>query len=168
MFTTSMRRVSIVAAIAAGIVGAAAPSASAVPPIDVDTIRISGGRADFGDGLHILGKPSGDATVAWRQSGSTIGATVTGTVYYDDASQGGCARVRVGMYDYSGNRVRPDVNSDVACRTGTGSVATAAVSKSLSQTGSPKPYRVKVTTQVGPGSGATFTDTSSANVYFLD
>jgi hypothetical protein len=104
-FTT--RALGLGLALVAGATLAAAPSANAAAA-GTFAGRINGGVADFGSGLHALGAPTGDGTVAWDFSPTADGsdlivtARVRGTLYWD-AADPGRARVIVTFEDRSQN-----------------------------------------------------------------
>jgi hypothetical protein len=66
--------------------------------------KINGGKADFGSGFHFNGSPSDDAHVKWELSVvngvTTAKATVTGTLYYDNSSGSGTARLRIEAFKF--------------------------------------------------------------------
>ena len=78
-------------------VGAFSPTARAVTVV-TESVKIEGGTADFGSGLHALGTPTGDGSVKWdfTTDGSGLKATVRvqGTLYLDSVDPG-CARVTI-------------------------------------------------------------------------
>ena len=125
---------------------AAAPAHAEV--IDTDGVRIAVhlGKADFGNDDHWFGAPQNDGKLTWNDAGSTRTGTLTGKVYWDDGLSGGCARVKMTLFDSAGHQVG-QATSGSACKAG-GGLASRSVTLKVS---SAKAHRAVITTQAAPG-----------------
>lgn len=167
MNTTTLRRAAAVTALVAGFTAATAGSAQAVVR-DTDPFKIATqwGKADFGSGAHVLGAPKYPGLLSWDESsdGRTVTAKLTGRVYWDDVTSGGCARVRMRLYNTSG-ALSGTVYSAAACRAGgwTGDVTSRSVNMSRA---SETANKVVVTTQKAPGPGGDYVNVGSVTRYW--
>ena len=164
----SIRRLATALGIAAAVVGIATGSASA-SVVDTDTLKIWQGKADFGNGWHVGGAPTGDARLTWDKGSSTITVTLSGTVYWDDILSGGCARVRYRLYTTSGS-IASTVYSTPVCRAGSGNPFSQppqrTYTKSLSH---PQAFKAHIVAQKAPGSGGPWTnDGGETRFYGVD
>lgn len=103
--------------------------------VDTESVKIEGGTADFGSGLHALGSPTGDGTVKWDFTSDSSGLKATvrvqGTLYLDSVDPG-CARVTI-EFKSSSDGTGPSLatrHADV-CVTTTGHNANDATNKKL-------------------------------------
>jgi hypothetical protein len=166
MKTSSIRRAATVATLVAGISMGAAGSAQAVVR-DVDPFKIAVwlGKADFGRGNHLWGSPERNGVLIWDEStnGRNVTATLSGRVYWDDVTSGGCARIRMRLYTTSGT-LAGTAYSAAACRSGgwTGTVPHRAVNLSLN---SLTAHKVVVTAQKAPGGSGPWTNEESVTRY---
>lgn len=137
MRTSSVHRTTAAMALVAGVIMLGASPASAVIR-DTDPVKIAapGGKADFGSGGHHLGAPDGSGRLSFDDltdsPKNTIRVTLTGRVYWDDGSSGGCALVRMRIFSLSGAKLTT-VYSEPVCRVGDGVVKSRSVSISSSQ-----------------------------------
>jgi len=79
----------------------------------VETFKIDGGQADFGDDPHLLGAPQGDAVVCWLNSGKVA---VLGKLYSDNFRDPHTASVRIRFRRTSG-ALTPSVRKSVTSQT---------------------------------------------------
>jgi hypothetical protein len=167
MKTSSVRRAATVAALVAGISAGAAGSAQAVVR-DVDPFKIAEflGKADFGKGDHVAGSPVHNGVLSWDEStnGRTVTATLSGRVYWDDLTSGGCARIRMRLYTTTG-QLAGTVFSPAACRAGgwTGTVPYRTVNMSLSSTTA---HMAVVTTQKAPSPSGNYVNEAKVTRYW--
>lgn len=81
-----------------GLIGTAANAATVLTA----NKKLDGGRADFGDGLHSFGSPSGHGVITYAHefpSGLTVTGRVRGTLYWDALFSAGCARLTIRFQD---------------------------------------------------------------------
>jgi hypothetical protein len=143
-----------------GIVGAG-PASAVVR--DVDSVYIAGilGQADFGSGGHAGGQPLAAGNLTWDDQGTQTAARLTGRVFWDDLFSGGCARVRMSLYNTSGTLMDTKY-SGKACRAGSGSVVSKSVDLTLSAAHA---HKVVVTTQKAASATSPFSNVGSQTRY---
>lgn len=87
----------------ATLVAFASPASAAV--IETDIMKIQGGRADFGSGIHAFGAPNRAGTITWSQQAQgdvlLVRAKVEGILYMDSLDPGH-ARLEVQFRDCNG------------------------------------------------------------------
>lgn len=166
--STVGRRIAAVAvavSAAAGVAGLTAGTAHAAT-VDKDDVKVAVplGKADFGRGAHLGGAPVSPGEVTWDDHNRT--ATVRGTVYWDDVTAGGYARVRVVLLDNSG-RTLDSAASGAAGRPGgwTGVVPSRGVELRVS---SPQARTAKVVTESAPTPTGPWTFVGSQTVRYGD
>ena len=152
-------------AVALGLVGVAANPASAVVR-DVDSVRINGAKADFGVGPFVDHHPSGPGTLTWDEAtnapGKRVTGTLKGTVWWDDSSSGGCARVRIRLYG-TGAEILHTKWSDAACRVGGGAAKSAPVNIAVWHNRS---HRAVITTQIAATENSDYHNQQSLERYW--
>lgn len=160
MKTSSISRAAGTLAVVAGLVAMSAGPASAVVR-DVDSVTVNGSHSDFGVGPLVSNHPSSAGTLTWDEATNTAGKPITGrltgTVWWSDTSSGGCALVRIRMYNTQGATLAT-AKSVPVCRTGSGAPRSTAVNIAVSST---TVHRMVITTQIAPvGTGPFTNDTS--------
>jgi len=68
----------------------------------ITNVRISAGRADFGEDPHLLGSPTNSGRICWSWGGNLSGAILEGQLYYDDLLNKGLAHILVWFRTSSG------------------------------------------------------------------
>ena len=66
----------------------------------VEAFKVNGGDVDFGDDLHLVGSPQGDAVVCWSIDGRVA---VKGKLYSDNSRDHQTARVEIRFRRTNGN-----------------------------------------------------------------
>lgn len=146
--------------------GSLAAAASPGTLRDTDRPLINGRQADFGTGglnVSLSRQPNNAGTLTWHQTQATAStnlvqakpsvftARLTGRVYWDDALAGGCARVRVILYNTNGTVADSKVSGS-ACQIGPNftppSKPVDLTVKSINA------HKVVITTQIGPDAAA--------------
>jgi hypothetical protein len=157
------RGTAVAIAVMAGVgIAGAGPASADVRDNDSVYIAGFGSQADFGSGGHAGGQPLGAGNLAWDVQEERTAARLTGRVYWDDLFSGGCARVRVRLYNTSGVRVDTQY-SGKACRSGSGSVVSKPVDLTLSTAHA---HKVVVTTQKAASATSPFSNVDSQTWYF--
>lgn len=162
MRTPFVRRAAAAATLVIGITAMTAQSAQAVLR-DTDYVHITYDKADFGDGIHLWGSPQENGVLTWDESSNGVKTgTLTGRVYWDDFTSGGCARVRIQLYSVAGTWLGT-ADSDTACRVGGGSVTSKAVNISLRSTAA---HKMVITTQKAASPTSRFHREASVTRYW--
>ena len=88
------------AAVVASVAGGAWINSAHATVVENDTVKISGGKIDLGNGSLSNGAPSSAGSLDWDVSGGVVTPKFTGKLFIDD--QGFCGRVREDFYDENG------------------------------------------------------------------
>jgi hypothetical protein len=143
---------------------------------DTDRPLMNGGQADFGTGglnVSLSRQPNSAGTLTWHQSLATpttpsiITAHLTGRVYWDDVLSGGCARVRLSLFDTNGVSAGDPVYSHTVCQIGlSGTAPSKSVDLSFKSINA---HRALVTTQIGANAStlsSEYVNTAKQSWYF--
>ena len=160
MKTSSISRAARTLALVAGLAAMSASPASAVVR-DVDYVTVNGAHADFGVGPLVDNHPTGPGKLTWDEAtnapGKPVTGRLTGTVWRSDTS-GGCALVRIRMYDTEGLTLATAKSAPV-CRTTIGAPVNIAVtSKTV--------HRMVITTQIAAKEAGPFKNDTSVVRYW--
>jgi hypothetical protein len=99
-YARRVRRLAIVALLAGAMVGFSHPEPGLTDMVcggaAVSQVKMSNGRADFGEEPHWFGDPANSGRLCWQAGGGVI---LEGRLYYDHLVTPGCAHIEVRFFN---------------------------------------------------------------------
>jgi hypothetical protein len=98
---------------------------STAPNVKKHDVKINSDNADFGNGLHAGGGPTGSGLVQFTRENGSLKGLVSGTLYYDSLFSEGCAQLIIDFENSAGNALK----TETVKKCGPGGNANDAVNK---------------------------------------